>query len=58
MEGPGRARGGVNVIQELDIDPGGLVPHWLVHWFQTEGLAHDMGCLHGYLVTGSLGTCE
>ncbi len=41
--------GGLFVTEQLDIDPGGLVPHWLVHWFQTAGLAHDMGYLHGYL---------
>ncbi len=46
--------GGVTVVQELDIDPGGMVPHWLVHWFQTEGLARDMRCLHGYLLAGTM----
>lgn len=29
--------------------PGGGVPAWLVRWFQTEGLAHDMSYLHEYL---------
>ena len=41
--------GGLDVVQELDIDPGGAVPSWIVHKFQTSVLKADMLALHDKL---------
>jgi hypothetical protein len=40
------ADGGVDVVQDLKVDPGGSVPTWVVNWFQTYGLSDELKRLH------------
>lgn len=42
-------KGGVDVIYELDYNPGGSVPGFLVRWFQASGLQTTVDELHAYL---------
>lgn len=41
------ADGGVDVVHELLLDPGGSVPTWVVNWFQTYGMSDALKRLHG-----------
>jgi hypothetical protein len=38
--------GGVDLVQDLLVDPGGSVPRWVVNWFQTFGLSDELKRLH------------
>ena len=38
--------GGVHLVNEVQIDPGGSVPNWIINWFQTCGLSDALKKLH------------
>jgi hypothetical protein len=38
--------GGVDIVQDLTIDPGGSVPTMIVNWFQQHGLTDELRRLH------------
>jgi hypothetical protein len=45
------AGGGVHVVEDLDIDPGGTVPTVVINWFQTYALRAELRQLHALALT-------
>jgi hypothetical protein len=39
--------GGVDLVEQVFLDPGGRLPAWVVNWYQTYGVAEQLRLLHG-----------
>ena len=43
--------GGVDIVEDLRIDPGGSLPSWVVNWFQTYGISAELKQLHDLAIS-------